>query len=96
MRNTAIVNDRQLSRVFAALGDNTRYKIVKLLLQDKNICVGKIAETLDISPSAVSQHCRLLELTGIVSRNRIGQQTCYQVEVRDKRVRKLIKLMDIN
>ena len=60
---------RDLSRFFRALGDETRLHLVALLAQQKPgraFCVGRLARELDVTPSAVSQHLRVLKDLGLV------------------------------
>jgi len=90
----AVLDKNEERRVYAlnALGDKTRYKIFKILLGKRELCVSEIAESLNISVPAVSQHFKTFELTGIVERKRIGQKICYQLKNDDKLVQKLIGL----
>jgi DNA-binding transcriptional ArsR family regulator len=58
-----------LSRFFRALGDGTRLHLVALLAQQepgKALCVGRLARELGVTPSAVSQHLRVLKDLGLV------------------------------
>lgn len=85
--------DDKLAKVFSALGDETRMDIMELLIKYPDICVSSLAEELDISVSAVSQQCKLLELSGILTRVRKGQKICYQIKQTDPVVRKVIKMI---
>ncbi len=55
----------ELFEIMKSLGDETRYNLVKLLLQH-DFCVGALAKGLDMSESAVSQHLKVLRNTEIV------------------------------
>jgi ArsR family transcriptional regulator len=60
---------RDLSRFFRALGDETRLHLVALLARQepgRAFCVGRLARELDVTPSAVSQHLRVLKDLGLV------------------------------
>ncbi len=81
------------ARIFSAFADETRLQILKLLMQDPDICVSSLADELDISISAVSQQCKLLELSGVVVRRRRGQKICYQLNNSDPIVTKLLTLI---
>lgn len=81
------------ARIFSAFADETRLQILKLLMQDTDICVSSMADKLDISISAVSQQCKLLELSGVIVRNRRGQKICYQLNNSDSTVTKLLTLI---
>ncbi|MDP3900056.1 MAG: metalloregulator ArsR/SmtB family transcription factor [bacterium] len=85
--------DEQLIRMFDALGDESRYRIFKLLMQDKKICVSELAEILKISVSAVSQQLRILEMRKLVNHERNGQMMCYQVRQNDEFVKCILGLI---
>jgi ArsR family transcriptional regulator len=73
------VNDT--AEIFKALGDATRLKILKLISsKGNNLCVGKIAHTLNISQPAVSQHLKILKNAGLVEADRDGFHIHYQVK----------------
>lgn len=70
-------SDKRLVRAMQILGDETRFKIFKLLLGNHDLCVSQIATELNVSPSAISQHFRNFEMVGLVSKTRRGQKICY-------------------
>lgn len=74
---TLTTTDKRMILALQLLGDSTRFKMFKLLLADHNLCVSEIADKLNISPSAVSQHFRSFEMLGLVSKERSGQKICY-------------------
>ncbi|HJG79124.1 MAG TPA: metalloregulator ArsR/SmtB family transcription factor [Brevibacterium senegalense] len=57
----------RLSLVFAALADPTRREILSRLSQGPST-VGEIAEPFDLSAPAISQHLKVLERAGLVTR----------------------------
>lgn len=57
----------QLSRVFAALADPTRREILSRLSRG-TANVGDVAAAFNISAPAVSQHIKVLERAGLVTR----------------------------
>lgn len=59
--------DDRLSRVFAALADPTRREILSRLAQGP-ANVGEIAAQFDTSAPAISQHLKVLERAGLVTR----------------------------
>ncbi|MDR3560231.1 MAG: metalloregulator ArsR/SmtB family transcription factor [Negativicutes bacterium] len=61
------------------LADETRYKIVELLLQN-DYCVGALATRLGISDAAVSQHLQILRKGGLLKGEKRGYWTHYVVE----------------
>ena len=67
-----------LSRFFKALGDETRLRLVALLAQQergKAFCVTRLARELGVTPSAVSQHLRVLKDLGLVH----GERRSYRI-----------------
>lgn len=67
------------SELFKVLGVDTRLKILRLLQSGGPMGVKKIAEVLGITPSAVSQHMRILCGAGLASRKRTGYWVPYSV-----------------
>lgn len=63
----------RMDLVFAALADPTRRAIIdRLRSGDKS--AGELAEPLPISRSAVSQHLKVLETAGLITRSKSAQQ----------------------
>ncbi len=93
MTITAIsVHEERLIHAMQLLGDKTRFKIFKILTEDRDFCVSEIAAKLDVSVSAVSQHFRSFELLGLVKKERMGQKICYGLKSDDSFVKILISL----
>jgi len=69
----------EITKILKALSDETRYKLVKLLIRH-DFCVGALATRLNISESAVSQHLKILRSTGIVKGDKRGYYTHYYVD----------------
>jgi DNA-binding transcriptional ArsR family regulator len=66
----------ELADMFRLLGDTTRLRIVLACLHAP-IAVGDIAAQLDLSPSLVSHHLRLLRAARVVKADRQGKQVFY-------------------
>ena len=62
-----------LSRTFAALSDPTRLTILARLAKQGDMTVQDIAKPFAMSLPAVSQHLKVLEQAGLISRSRLGQ-----------------------
>src|SRR5215216_6120105 len=62
----------ELSRTFAALADPTRRAILGRLAQG-DASVGELAEPFPITVQAVSQHLKVLEQAGLITRGRTAQ-----------------------
>ncbi|PIR86832.1 MAG: hypothetical protein COU11_03170 [Candidatus Harrisonbacteria bacterium CG10_big_fil_rev_8_21_14_0_10_49_15] len=79
--------------VFSLLGDKSRFLIIKLLIEQGEMCVTDLANVLDISVSAVSQHLRILEMSRMVEGERMGQMMCYKPKIDDPRIKKIMNLI---
>lgn len=88
---TVSVNNK--SRIISAFADDTRIDILNLIIKFPNICVSSIASELNLSPSAISQQCKLLELSGVVIRIRQGQKICYKINDVNPTVEKLLDII---
>jgi DNA-binding transcriptional ArsR family regulator len=62
----------QLSSTFAALADPTRREILTRLVEGE-ATVNQLAEPFPISVQAVSQHLKVLEQAGLITRGRAAQ-----------------------
>ena len=68
------------SELFRVLGVDTRLKILRLLQAEGPTGVKRIAELLGITPSAVSQHMKVLRQAGLASKRRSGYWVPYSVD----------------
>ena len=66
--------------VFAMLADATRVRIVLALQEAGELSVNHLADIVDKSPAAVSQHLAKLRLARIVSTRQEGQRVFYRLE----------------
>jgi DNA-binding transcriptional ArsR family regulator len=57
--------EADLDRIFAALADPTRRKVVSLLRR-RPLRAGELSAAFDMSPPAMSRHLRVLRQTGLV------------------------------
>ncbi|MEP7205135.1 MAG: metalloregulator ArsR/SmtB family transcription factor, partial [Candidatus Saccharibacteria bacterium] len=87
-------DEERLIYAMQLLGDKTRFKIFKLLLNQDEMCVTDIAHQLGISVSAVSQHFRNFELVGLVDKERMGQKICYILKTEDSLVKELLLVVN--
>lgn len=65
-----------LADLFRLMGDRSRLSIILACLHEP-ISVGDIAEHLDLSPSLVSHHLRLLRAARVLKAERRGKQIFY-------------------
>jgi len=84
----------RLSFVFEALGDPTRLKIFKLLSKEKkDLCVTDVANVFEMSVPAASYQLRILEMVGLIQRERMGKMTCYALREKDPLVKSVVKII---
>jgi ArsR family transcriptional regulator len=69
--NAATLEVRPVSRLFKALGDETRLRIIALLSHGE-LCVCHLQEALALSQPNISRHLAVLRAAGVVSDRREG------------------------
>ena len=81
MKGSALSPDEErLVRMLKALGNPTRFAIVKLLAERKTCICGEIVETTPLAQSTVSQHLKVLKLAGLIRGEIEGPATCYYLD----------------
>lgn len=81
MQSTLITDDhgvRPLTKLFRALGDETRLRIVALLSHGE-LCVCHIEKALELSQPNISRHLGILRMAGIVDARRRGTWVYYRL-----------------
>lgn len=86
----------QWAVLFSALGDVRRIQIMLLLIRNSEVCVTDIANLFGITVSAASQQLKLMELSGLIQRERQGQMICFKTREKDKRIKGLLSLLKAN
>jgi ArsR family transcriptional regulator len=76
MQNMAM---RDFVKLFKALSDETRIRILKLLLE-RECCVCEVMQALDISQSRASRNLGILEDAGFVKSRRDGLWIAYSID----------------
>ena len=77
-KNDAQKGPTEIARVCRALSVESRVKIVQAL-GERCLCVGALANLLEISAAAVSQHLRILRDAGLLVPKRSGLFMHYEV-----------------
>jgi DNA-binding transcriptional ArsR family regulator len=72
------ISPRQCAKVFRVMGDDTRFRIVQILLGGEQ-CVTDLVRTLKTSQPHVSHHLRVLRQAGLVEGIREGQRISYRL-----------------
>lgn len=84
-------DDGRLPIVFNALGDPRRCKIFRSFLAGKRLCVSDVSRLFKISMSLASQHLKILELTGLLVREREGRSVYFRARSEEPLVRAIIQ-----
>ncbi len=85
MQSTLITEDhgvRSLTKLFRALGDETRLRIVALLAHGE-LCVCHIEKALELSQPNVSRHLGILRMAGVVDARRDGTWVYYKLAAQE-------------
>lgn len=68
--------------VFAALGDETRLRIVARLCHEGPASIARLSEEAGVTRQAITKHLRALEGAGLVRSGRAGRECIYELETR--------------
>ncbi|WKY48341.1 metalloregulator ArsR/SmtB family transcription factor [Eubacteriaceae bacterium ES3] len=79
---------------FKVLGDSTRIKIVSLLFEQGELCVGDIVDQVQVSRTAVSHQLRVLKDNRIISNRKDGQMKYYRLD--DHHIEDIVRLSIIH
>ncbi len=79
----------EVAELFKVFGDTTRIRIMGTLF-DKELCVQDIAESLDMTQSAISHQLKILKNSHLVKSRRDGKQIMYALD--DDHVRTIIAM----
>ena len=69
----------ELTRTFAALGDETRFAIVERLMKEGELSAGDLLEGASISAPAISRHLKVLRNAGLIDQRVDKQRRMYSV-----------------
>lgn len=79
----------ELADLFKVFGDSTRIRILFALFE-KEMCVYDIAESLEMTQSAISHQLKVLKQSKLIGNRREGKQMIYFLA--DDHVRTIIKM----
>ena len=72
----------QAAPIFAALGDETRLRVVARLCAGGPLSTSRLTEGLGVSRQAVAKHLQALEDAGLVSSSRAGRERIWEIEAK--------------
>lgn len=79
-RQSAAAGTVACALIFAALGDETRLKLLARLSEAGPQSIAALAGGFDISRQAITKHLRVMEDAGLVRRTQQGRESLWQVE----------------
>jgi DNA-binding transcriptional ArsR family regulator len=68
-----------MSKVFTALGDEHRQRILLLFERGERLNVGQIAEVSTLARSTVSHHLKVLREAGVLESEKIGKEVWFWI-----------------
>ncbi len=68
------------AHVFAALGDQTRLRLVARLCRDGPLSIGQLTSGAAVTRQAVAKHLHVLEGAGLVRGRRRGRESLWELE----------------
>lgn len=71
--------EKNLCKVFKALGEPTRLRIIKILSL-QSMCVCELSEVLDMLQPRISQHLKILKEVELVKENKEGYWVYYTLD----------------
>ena len=75
---TAAQDRPAASQFFRALGDATRWRMVRLLM-NRALCVCELADILDMPHSSTSSHLQIIRKAGLLESERCGKWSYYRI-----------------
>lgn len=80
--------------LFAALGDETRLRVVARLCEEGPLSITRLTEGADVSRQAVTKHLQILASAGLVTNTRDGRESLWQLQpARLAEARRLLDLI---
>ena len=70
----------QPAAIFAALGDETRLRLIARMSDGGPLSIASLADGFDISRQAISKHLRVMSDAGLARSGRRGRESVWQLE----------------
>src|SRR5262249_9387068 len=71
---------RRTARLFVALGDPHRQRILLMFEPGEELTVGQIVAASTLSRSAVAHHLKVLREAGVLKSQKVGKEVWYRTE----------------
>src|SRR6266478_1982540 len=78
----ALVPPRDSASLFAALGDETRLRLVGRLCDDGPMSITRLTAGSHVTRQAITRHLRVMEGAGVVRSRRRGRESVWQLNQR--------------
>ena len=69
-----------MSKIFVALGDEHRQRILLLFEPGERLNVGQIAEVSTLARSTVSHHLKILHDSGVLASEKLGKEVWFWID----------------
>jgi DNA-binding transcriptional ArsR family regulator len=79
-RRVIPVEWQAMSKVFTALGDEHRQRILLLFEPGERLNVGQVADVSTLARSTVSHHLKVLREAGVLSSEKIGKEVWFWID----------------
>ncbi len=73
------------AKVFAALGDEHRQRILLLFEKGEELNVGQIVDVSTLSRSTVSHHLKVLREAGVLENEKVGKEVWFRINKKEIR-----------
>jgi DNA-binding transcriptional ArsR family regulator len=70
------------AHLFAALGDETRLRLVSRLCDGGPMSISRLTEGSNVTRQAITKHLRMMEGSGLVRSTRHGRESVWQLDQR--------------
>jgi DNA-binding transcriptional ArsR family regulator len=81
-RSNAMAGQKASASIFAALGDETRLRLVSRLCAGGPMSISRLTTGTRVTRQAISKHLRVMESAGLVRSTRRGRERWWQLEQR--------------
>jgi DNA-binding transcriptional ArsR family regulator len=93
-RNSTARSWKESAPLFAALGDETRLRVVARLCEEGPLSITQLTEGAGVSRQAVTKHLQVLSGAGLVKSARDGRENVWELEPgRLAEARRLLELI---
>lgn len=95
IKKTIVAGQNRLPIIFNAVSDPTRCRIFRLLMvtHGDDVKVSDIAHIMGMTLPAISQQLKILEQSGLISREKIGQIVYYRIKKGDPLVSSIVNII---